>query len=162
MGPRTGDPLAAKRIEGWFPNLRDTAYAIKSESAADYNCIAWAAGDTERWWWPDRNAYWPVGTPREETIEAFVQAYGTLRFVPCDNDELEPEFEKVAIFADSMGKPKHAARQLRDGKWTSKLGPWEDIEHTLMGLTGSGYGSVVKILKRPIQKWEPRRKLCLE
>jgi hypothetical protein len=46
--------------------------------------------------------------------------------------------------------PKHAARQLPSGRWTSKLGPMEDIEHALHDLTGMAYGSVVLVMKRPV------------
>jgi hypothetical protein len=52
------------------------------------------------------------------------------------------------LFADADGTPSHAARQLRDGTWTSKLGMSEDIQHALEDLTGEVYGSVVHILKR--------------
>jgi hypothetical protein len=45
--------------------------------------------------------------------------------------------------------PKHAARQLPDGRWTSTLGPGEDLEHALHDLKGMVYGSVVLVLKRP-------------
>lgn len=68
----------------------------------------------------------------------------------CDNTELEVGFEKIAIYGDSDGEATHAARQLPNGKWTSKLGRWEDIEHELEGLTGEMYGEVKQILKRPI------------
>jgi len=48
------------------------------------------------------------------------------------------------------GAPTHAARQLPSGRWSSKLGPMEDIEHELQDVTGSVYGSVVLVLKRPL------------
>lgn len=61
----------------------------------------------------------------------------------------EEGFEKIAIYIDSHGKPTHAARQLSSGKWTSKLGQLEDIEHSnLDDVTGLHYGSVGAILKR--------------
>jgi hypothetical protein len=44
--------------------------------------------------------------------------------------------------------PKHAARQLPNGRWTSKLGVSEDIEHALHDLTGLIYGSVALVFKR--------------
>ena len=34
-------------------------------SPGAYNCIAWAAGDTRWWWWPDPNSYWPPGPSSE-------------------------------------------------------------------------------------------------
>jgi hypothetical protein len=44
----------------------------------------------------------------------------------------------------------HAARQLPGGRWTSKLGNREDIEHDLNAVSGEAYGTVVMVLKRPI------------
>jgi hypothetical protein len=117
-----------------------------------YNCIAYAAGQRRRKWWPDsRNiGYWPPGVPREETIAAFVQAYGTLGYVACADGELEEGFEKIAIYASTANKPTHAAVQLLDGKWSSKLGDYEDIEHnTPEVVAGPLYGRVVCFLKRP-------------
>jgi hypothetical protein len=69
--------------------------------------------------------------------------------VVCDDERLEAGYEKVALFA-LLGKPKHAARQLPGGRWTSKLGEWEDIEHALHDLTGMVYGSVALVMKRPL------------
>ena len=42
---------------------------------------------------------------------------------------------------------QHAARQLVSGKWTSKLGPDEDIEHESPDSIAEWYGVAV-ILKR--------------
>lgn len=39
-----------------------------------------------------------------------------------------------------MGIPSHAARQLPNGRWTSKCGQAEDIEHDLRDLEGRLYG----------------------
>jgi hypothetical protein len=47
------------------------------------------------------------------------------------------------------GKPTHAARQVGYGKWTSKLGSLVDIEHDINGVSGTRYGSVAVIMKRP-------------
>ncbi len=70
--------------------------------------------------------------------------------MPCEQSEFEQGFEKIAIYVNNMGKPTHAARQLPSGYWTSKLGRWIDIEHTLAGLTESEYGSVAQVLRRAI------------
>ena len=143
-----------KRIESEFPHLRGGNYQVTSPRTRTYNCIAWAAGDTTEWWWPDepddpQSAHWPAGVPRVETLVAFRQAFTTLGYVACDGEELELGFEKIALFTDAEGVPRHAARQLPSGRWTSKLGPMEDIEHTLHDLTGTVYGSVVLVMKRP-------------
>jgi hypothetical protein len=58
----------------------------------------------------------------------------------------------VALFADAQGVLLHAARQLPGGRWTSKLGALEDIEHALQDLVGTEYGSVVQVMKRPVSE----------
>lgn len=140
-----------ERFETLFPRLQGTAYRITSPANDGYNCIAWAAGDTKHWWWPDEpvRTYWPVGVPRLETLAAFRDAFATLGYVPCEQADLESGFEKIALYADVDGTPTHAARQLSNGRWTSKLGALEDIEHALEDLTGATYGSVVQVCKRP-------------
>lgn len=140
-------------IEKLFPHLLNSDYSVESLATTEYNCIAWAAGDTERWWWPDPLylRYWPPNIPRTETVKAFIRAYETLDYTICEDAEYEDGFEKIAIYVGSDGKPEHASRQLSSGCWTSKLGQLEDIEHTTLDdLVGPYYGSVAVILKRPI------------
>lgn len=136
-----------------FPGLQHSAYQRTSPPTRDYNCIAWAAGDTKRWWWPDDDPdddsrYWPDGIPREETIAAFLAAFAFLGYVPCEEESAEEGVEKVALFATAEGEPTHAARQLLVGRWTSKLGELDDIEHNLHDISGDLYGTVVHVLKR--------------
>lgn len=133
----------------WFPLLKPNNHRRTSDPTPDYNCIAWAAGDASIWWWPDQAAmcYWPEGVAREETLAAFVAAYGTLGYALCDDNGLEKGLEKIAIYAKN-GVPTHAARQLKNGEWTSKLGRHEDIEHALGALEGSEYGKVAIYLSR--------------
>lgn len=133
-----------------FPNLKITPFRETSPTTPFYNCIGFAAGETDRWWWPVGSCYWPSDAPRVETIEAFVAAFQTLGYELCDNGELEPDFEKVAIYVNSSDRPTHMARQLASGKWTSKLGSDIDIEHDeLSGLEGSEYGIAQHFLRRP-------------
>lgn len=143
--------VSKQEIERTFPNLINSGYSISSPATAEYNCIAWAAGNTEAWWWPDSQYlyYWPPQILRTETLEAFIRAYEILGYTLCDNAVYEEGFEKIVIYVDSNGKPTHVARQLSSGSWTSKLGRLEDIEHTTLdNLVGSHYGSVAAILKR--------------
>ncbi|HEY1379697.1 MAG TPA: hypothetical protein VGF55_23035 [Gemmataceae bacterium] len=147
-------------IEARFPGLQTSPYRVTSPATRDYNCVAWAAGDTANWWWPDPDlendaAFWPPGVPREETVAAFAAAFAILGYSPAQGEELEPGFEKVALLA-SGDVPTHAARQLPNGRWTSKLGRREDIEHDLHAVSGEAYGAVVLVLKRPIAE-APRR-----
>jgi hypothetical protein len=132
-----------------FPNLADEGFAQTSSASSHYNCIAWAAGDADRWWWPDGNliSYWPTPAPRLETLAAFQTAFASLGFEICDNGHVEAGFEKIAIYTRD-DKPTHTARQLEDGRWTSKLGSNVDITHTLKGLEGPAYGAIAAFMKR--------------
>lgn len=144
-------------LEEHFPRLRDAGYRATSPESPGYNCIAWAAGDASRWWWPDAFfvAYWPSGVPREDTVEAVRAACETLGYQECEHADVEAGFEKLAIYADGE-QPRHAARQLPGGMWTSKLGQGIDIEHTLEGLESELYGRVVKVMRRRLPQSQPR------
>jgi hypothetical protein len=138
-------------LEDVFPGLRAGGYHISSPRTTRYNCIAWAANDPLNWWWPvsDARFYWPPQAPRVETLDAFEAAFALSGYVVCEMEDLEPGFEKIALFADADGMPTHAARQLIHGNWTSKLGECEDIEHRLHDLEGVIYGTVARYMKRP-------------
>jgi hypothetical protein len=145
--------MSGDNIEREFPRLRLAGYSITSPESDDYNCIAWAGGDTARKWDPDPTSgrYWPDGVPRTLDVESFIQLFASKGgYSPCDSNTLEQGFEKVAIFISLGQELTPAARQLPSGAWTSKLGDWEDIEHkALSGLESSFYGRVATILKRP-------------
>jgi hypothetical protein len=74
--------------------------------------------------------------------------FSSLGYAPCSAAALEPGYDKIAIFTSADGTPTHAARQLSSGRWTSKLGNWEDIEHDLEDLCGDIYGSVAQVMRR--------------
>jgi len=77
-----------------------------------------------------------------------VALFATLGYEDCDGEEFEDGFEKIVIFADANGTPTHVARQVASGSWTSKLGPLEDIRHSLRGLLGGPYGHIVRFMRR--------------
>jgi len=136
-----------------LPQLKSNNHSITSPQTHDYNCIAWAAGEDDRWWWPVQHphAYWPPGIPRVETVDAFIQAFVTKGYSPCDDGTLQPATEKVVLYVDKFGKPTHMARQLRSGQWTSKCGPWCDISHHNPDVVAGGvYGTVFIFLARSI------------
>ena len=70
-----------------------------------------------------------------------------------ENSSLEEGYEKIAIYVKG-GKPTHAALQLKDGKWASKIGDGKDIIHESLELLESGnlgesiYGHVAKVMRR--------------
>ena len=161
MGTGTPLPLgeaemsaARARIQLGFPHLAHD-FQITSERTPAYNCIAWAAQDTLQWWWPAELSYWPAQAPRQETLDAFVEAFGTLGYSPCSDGKLEEGVEKVVIFCVG-GVPSHMARQLPTGAWTSKLGKSWDIGHSSPGeLNGRAYGAAVQYLSRQASQVEP-------
>ena len=130
-----------------FPNLVVGEFTVTSSETDVYNCIAYAAGDTTRKWWPRVRYFWPAKARFEESLPAFIEAFVFLGFEPCDAADLETGFEKVAIFCKDDA-PTHAAKQLPSGRWSSKLGDWEDIEHTLHAVECPVYGEVKQILRR--------------
>lgn len=137
-----------------FPNLKSSGYHETSPINPAYNCIAWALGKDQEWVEPDSlNQYaWPKSVPRNYTIDSFVQLFESEGYQEISFGEIhfEEGYEKVALYA-WKDEPMHAARQLSNGKWTSKLGSCEDIEHLLAGLEGPLYGTVARLFKRSTQ-----------
>jgi hypothetical protein len=132
-----------------FPRLTAENHRTTSPPSPEYNCVAWAAGDTEHWWQP--GVFWPVETPPHDYgIGVLEMAFRALGYEDCESDEsLEPGFEKVALYG-SGAYYTHAARQTADGEWSSKLGKEEDIlHHRPDDVAGGLYGEVIQILKRP-------------
>jgi hypothetical protein len=135
-------------LEEAFPGLKDTAYLVTSPVDRSYNCIAWAAGDTSRWWWPDDENYWPPLGTRTESLPSIIEAFGTLGYEKCESIADDGK-EYVAVFSSDDLHFLHAARRLQNGNWTSKLGQLVDIEHALNALQGRRYGRVVLLMARP-------------
>jgi hypothetical protein len=146
-------------IAGRFPNIRPDNFKCCSDRTTHlpnngYNCIAWAAGKTDKWWWPIDvpGAFWPIPIDPvdPENIKHFIKAFETEGYCVCADGRFENGFEKVAIYEDSNGDAAHAARQLPEDVWTSKMGKYEDIEHdTPQVVENQTYGIVKVFLKRP-------------
>jgi len=125
---------------------------VTSPHDSRYNCIAWAAGNAQRWWWPAPISpyYWPEELPKVVSLTNFLAAFVSIGFAACDDGEFRAGHEKVALYCkDTL--PTHAARQLPDGSWASKLGRDIDIVHsTVECLHGEMYGVVAAFMERPI------------
>jgi hypothetical protein len=139
------------RIRASFPNIGEDA-RITSPSTADYNCVAWALGEADRWWEAGTppGYYWPDGVPADHLLTSLIAALESVGFSRCENDELEPGFEKVALFEGDDTEYAHVSKQLPNGRWSSKLGAWEDIEHRLEALVGPApaYGTLHCFMRR--------------
>jgi hypothetical protein len=135
-----------------FPNSSIQPFLITSPDTPAYNCIAWAFEDPSRWYWPDpaNIYYWPNNVPRNVTLDSFIALFATIRYELCQDGEIEIGYNKIAIFVDTNGTPTHAARQLPDGFWTSKLGQNIDVQHTIFSIQDGGYGTVAAYMRRTI------------
>lgn len=122
-----------------------------------YNCIAWALGKKDDFWWPSkiRPYTWPDGLPREpegkETVDNFVRAFASQGFSGCCDPDPESGYVKIALYTNHLNVPKHAARLLQNGRWTSKLADFEDIEHDTLGvIEGKACGKARLFFRVPI------------
>lgn len=131
-----------------FPVLTAENHRITSPATPEYNCVAWSAGDTEHWWQPA--VHWPVATPPDDYgLGILEQAFAALGYEPCSDGILEEGIEKIALYGTTF-LYTHVARQLATGRWTSKLGRGEDVEHdTPDDVAGGLYGEVQEYMKRP-------------
>lgn len=141
-----------------FPGLRnDTFFKITSPDDRCYNCIAWAYSFyKDRWMQFDTTPkldgvwyWWPPGVTVDSGVEAYVEAFKTRGFVVCENGDLEEGYIKIALYGkrsiDGKVECTHAARQRRNGMWTSKLGSKNDIQHgTPYTIEGTCYGKVIE------------------
>lgn len=140
--------FSGNNMKGHFPHLDSSNHKVTSVRTVEYNCIAWAAGESDRWWDVADGYYWPPGATKGYHTEALIEAFNGLGYAETQNPAYEEGVEKVAIYS-LRGEFTHAARQLKDGRWASKLGELEDIEHkTLEALEGPFYGKPTVILKR--------------
>ncbi len=119
--------LATDRERNGFPRLGDE-YEVLAPATARYNCIGWSLGDTSSWVWPRQ-----AGQPA--TLDDFdsLYAYHGYRRVNRLDYRPDPDQDRVVLYArgreDGGADVTHAARQLRDGSWSSKLGSLPLIRH---------------------------------
>jgi hypothetical protein len=133
-----------------FPNSGNYPFVVTSPIDPNYNCIAWAYERDDIRMWPNiYGFYWPSQIRNEATIDAFEELFISIGYEICNDDSFEFGYLKIVIYALN-GLPKHAARQLPNGQWTSKLGPMQDVMHSLDGMNGGVYGNPVKFMRRLI------------
>jgi hypothetical protein len=79
-------------------------------------------------------------------------AYKTIGYEVCGDGVIEAGYEKIVIYEED-GVPTHAAKQINEVWWKSKLGRWEDIEHktvrAVQTFNGVGiYGEAAVYMRR--------------
>ena len=140
-------------IDKDLPHLAAEGYELTSDPNSEYNCIAYAAGETDRWWTHVKgdDYYWPEHASRTPSIASLIEVFGGLGYEPCEDARGELGFKIVALYADQRGDWTHAAVRLPNGGWSSKLGPDEDIGHrTPESLDPDAYGEVHCFMRRPL------------
>lgn len=152
-----GQSLSDEEIKQLFPLLySDTKFRRSSPEDSRYNCISWAMQKKDRWTavpagyrYLDGVVWWPPGAQQGMDISCLVDAFEHEGYELCDDDGFDNEWLKVALYyKPETNEWTHAARQLRNGVWASKLGQSNDIEHgTPYTLEGDVYGKVYCIMK---------------
>lgn len=155
-----GKGVEAARLDviSVFPGLGlDEHFDVTSPEDPSYNCIAWAYQIKGRWMWPpagdpaplDAVTFWPDENSSDD-VEEFVNAFRMKGYEKCDDAGFEDGYRKIALYVKNGTREcTHAARQLSNGYWTSKLGQWYDIQHsTPREIEGRVYGVVYCYMKR--------------
>lgn len=154
---------AFQLILSWFPKLQeDTLFRVTSPATPKYNCIAWAAAIDDFNLWPYDNSgtpassegtafRWPRDIAKDLSVTSFQDLFHQYGYEPCD-DITESGYDYICLYVNDDKEVTHAARQLPDGSWTSKLGPYQDIRHSLHALEGNIYGTVHCIMRRNTAK----------
>ena len=133
-------PRERARLIREFPYLARENFTIIAPASGQYNCIAYAVGDTSQPWSDEPGDYWPPEVARNPTVQGLENLFRWLRYQKCHSPRLEADYQKVALYG-STGLWKHAALQMPNGRWRSKLGIGPLIEHeTPRGLSGETYG----------------------
>jgi len=131
-----------------FPNLNDSNHRTTSPPTPSYNCFGWAIAWGEVLIGPQCGYVWPPTAPQDHKLSSFEIAVAEYGYQRCEADDLEHGWEKIALFG-FVEHVDHAARQLSNGVWTSKLGREADIEDdTVEAVAGGVYGPVLAFFKR--------------
>jgi hypothetical protein len=145
-----------------FPKLiQDKNFKITSKDTPNYNCIAWACKYNERWIQPpylgkpklDCVVWWPPEVPEGLEPECLKKLFEYHGYVECEGSEHEDGYKKVALYFNKhKNEWTHAARELNNGFWTSKLGSYNDIQHgTPETIENEDYGRVYCFMKKKFE-----------
>lgn len=145
-----------------FPKLsQDKDFKITSKDTPIYNCIAWAYNINDKWMWPNTGKYpfldgvhyWPSDKIIDCDISNFIEAFKLKGYELCENVNFESGYRKIALFVKhNTTECTHAARELSNGQWTSKLGRSNDIQHgTPDAIENNDYGEIFCFMKRKFE-----------
>ena len=139
------DPLISA-----FPKLACEEFELIAPDSDQYNCIAYAAGETGRSWWPNVDSYWPAWATSTNSIESLKEAFAGLGYEQCDDSDAEAGYQKIALY-EARGVMTHIALQMPNRRWRSKLGRGPVIEHhSPESLSGENYGNPTVFMRRAL------------
>ena len=141
-----------RRLAKAFPRLSGEKFEIVAQPSNRYNCIAYAAGDTNAWWSHRENRYWPDHATRSDSIESLKKVFAVLGFQQCQDSHVEDGYQKIALY-EQQGLWTHAAVQTPAGRWRSKMGAGPVIEHlSPESLSGGKYGAPTVHMRRAVNE----------
>ena len=144
-------PRWAQLLIKAFPKLSAEDFEIIEGGSERYNCIAYASGDTTRRWWPNGIDYWPPWATRDNGMESLKEVFAGLGYERCNDSNVEDGYQKVALYG-SQGRFEHAAVQMPNGRWRSKMGQGPVIEHLSPELlSGRLYGDPTTFMRKAAQ-----------
>ena len=126
-------PSWADLLTEAFPKLASEDFEIVEQPSEQYNCIAYAAGDTSKWWDHNANHYWPTHVTRSSSIESLKEVFAGLDFEQCQDSSAEEGYQKIALY-EQQGVWTHAAVQHPAGPWRSKMGQGPVIDTVAQSL----------------------------
>lgn len=127
----------------YLPNMKEGENFIFTSTATDdYNCCSWALGNDE-----ENIILYTAEGAYDTRLSSYVDYYKSIGFRECKDGEFREGYSTIVIFA--LGDEfTHVARRKDSTTWASKLGEWEDIEHSdLDSLSGDYYGNPVIFLE---------------
>jgi hypothetical protein len=149
--------LTRSELEAKLPKLRSQPYKHDaSDATGRYNCVSFAIEKTRKWLEAGLHGGrydWPPDIP--DTIDGWTEMFVREGYELTTNRDVESGFQKVAIYIDLDDmRPGHVAK-LDGTKWKSKLGRYQDIEHSSLDVLEGDeyweYGVVDRVLRRPIK-----------
>ena len=88
-------------------------------------------------------------------MESLKEAFAGLGYEPCDDGAAEEGYQKVALY-EHQDRFEHAAPQMPNGRWRSKMGEGPLIEHSSPeSLAGGIYGYPTVFMRRAEKDLKP-------
>ena len=137
--------LTTFRREQHFPNLGLSDFEFTSLRDEDYNCVAWGLESKEDWiQFKDEEGNYDL------RICTYLKYFEERGYSIITDLNVNETTSKVAIYFDNnTGDFKHVSRQLDNGRWTSKIGDWEDLSHSSIEvLLGKSYGNDFVLMQK--------------